>query len=52
MYETPSKSKIASLKEVRGGLSPQKGMKLTYSPTFTEKKHITSILVTLDFLYE
>ena len=40
MYETPSKSKIASLKEVRGGLSPQKGMKLTYSPTFTENKHI------------
>lgn len=39
MYETPSKSKIASLKDVSGGLSPKKGMKLTYSPTFTPKGH-------------
>ncbi|WP_342577298.1 hypothetical protein [Psychrobacillus sp. FSL K6-2843] len=36
-YETPSKSKLALLnKEVNGGLVPKAGMKLTYSPSFTE----------------
>lgn len=36
-YETPSKSKMALLKEVRGGLAPKVGLKLTYFPTFTDK---------------
>lgn len=36
-YETPSKSKLALLnKEVIGGLTPKAGMKLVYSPSFTE----------------
>ncbi|MER2263219.1 MAG: hypothetical protein ABS934_14510 [Psychrobacillus sp.] len=36
-YETPSKSKLALLnKEVNGGITPKAGMKLTYSPSFTE----------------
>ncbi|MCM3359206.1 hypothetical protein [Psychrobacillus sp. MER TA 171] len=36
-YETPSKSKLALLnKEVHGGITPKAGMKLTYSPSFTE----------------
>lgn len=36
-YETPSKSKLALLnKEVIGGLTPKTGMKLVYSPSFTE----------------
>ncbi|TQR14714.1 hypothetical protein [Psychrobacillus soli] len=36
-YETPSKGKLALLnKEVIGGLTPKAGMKLVYSPSFTE----------------
>ncbi|MFJ5770291.1 hypothetical protein [Psychrobacillus sp. NPDC093180] len=36
-YETPSKSKLALLnKEVIGDLTPKAGMKLEYSPSFTE----------------
>lgn len=35
-YETPSKSKLALLKGVTGGLAPKVGLKLTYYPNFID----------------
>lgn len=43
-YETPSKSKMALLKEVSGGLSPKVGLKLTYYPNFIDKSKQTFIV--------
>jgi len=43
-YETPSKSKLALLNVVTGGLAPKAGLKLTYYPNFIDDTTQTFIV--------